>query len=732
MRPSRDALAHLARDGRSRRLRDHLEAVAEAAARFAEAFGAAEIARLTGLWHDLGKYANGFQFLIREEDVGFDAHIEGDATGPRDHSSAGAILATQTPGSAGTLIAFAIAGHHAGLANQNALAERLQRKAEGEDRYLERAKSGGAPSDLLTAAVPPLPEHLRGFTVNHIRRSELWTRMLFSALCDADFLDAEAFYRGDLTPPRERPPPLDDLSARLEAHVAELEALAPATEVNRVRAEVHAACLAAAGEEPGFFSLTAPTGSGKTLAALTFALAHAKHHGLARVVTALPFTSIIEPTAQAYREALKTKGAVLEHHSGLEPNRETVQNRIAPENWDAPVIVTTTEQLLESLFSNRPGPCRKLHRLARSVIVLDEAQTLPVGMLAPILDVLRTLVHDFGASIVISTATMPILGRSSWLEAGFEDVYEIIPAAVRAPERLRRARVRWPNSNTAVSHDELAEEIAQESEVLAIVHRREDARLLTTALDRRLGDASTLHLSALMCAEHRATVLAEAQRRRQRGEPVRLVSTQIVEGGADLDFPVVYRALGGFDVIALAAGRCNREGRLAAPGEVRVFVAPTSPPRGVRELGLDIARRLIRNDPDPDLAARATFAPYFQELYAGRNLDVENLQEARAALDFKDIAKAFKIIEDYWSSPIVVPYGDEAAARIDAIELFGPTRERLRAVQRLTVNVKRAFRERWIQRGYARWVQDTIVVLDEKFARAYHDRFGLIPDQVGR
>ncbi|MFO0593588.1 MAG: CRISPR-associated helicase Cas3' [Polyangiaceae bacterium] len=557
--------------------------------------------------------------------------------------------------------------------------------------------------------------------------------MLFSALCDADFLDTEAFFRSDVAALRASGPPVAKLLPPLIASLDALETAAPTTEVNAVRAAVRRACAAAATARPGVFSLTVPTGGGKTLASLAFGLAHAAHHGLDRVVVAIPFTSIIEQTAAAFRKALPVEGAVLEHHSALDPRRETPQNRIASDNWDAPIVVTTIVQLLESLFANRPGRCRKLHRLARSVIVLDEAQSLPPGMLAPILDGLRTLVRDFGASLVICTATQPAFGKAPWLASGFEAVHEIVPPEVRAFERLRRVRTRWPSAPEPTSYDNLAREVAAERDVLVIVHRRDDARALTEKLDALLGDETTLHLSALMCAEHRSQVLAEIKRRKQRGEPVRLVATQLVEAGVDLDFAVVYRALAGLDALAQAAGRCNREGRMDGLGELRVFVAPTEPPRGVPQAGLRVTLGMLRGEPGRqlDLFVPEPFKAYFQQLYSSRDLDEKRIQEARAALRFKDVAELFKVIEDDWSAPIVVPFGREAAARIEAVEKWGPSRERLRDVQRFTVNVKRADRERWIDAGYARWVRETIVVLDAAFDGAYRDRFGLVPDLVG-
>ena len=252
--------------------------------------------------------------------------------------------------------------------------------------------------------------------------------MLFSALCDADFLDTERFYDEDKAGLRGSVYSLSSLRDALDAHLSSKEAHAPRTEVNRVRAEVRAACLSASLAHPGVFSLTVPTGGGKTLAGLSFALHHATRHGRDRVIVAIPYTSIIEQTVGAYREALGHADAVLEHHSSLDPDKESARTRIAAENWDAPVVVTTTVQLFESWLANRPGPCRKLHRLAKSVVILDEAQALSLAVLAPAVDVLRALVEEHGMTLVISTATQPAWRKSDHLPQGFPEVREIVPA----------------------------------------------------------------------------------------------------------------------------------------------------------------------------------------------------------------------------------------------------------------------------------------------------------------
>lgn len=720
-----EPLAHLDEHGRAHLLIEHLTAVGGEAGRLADRFGAGDWARLAGLWHDLGKYAKNFQKMIREAN-GYEAHIEGDASGPRDHSSAGAIHAFQKFGNAGLPISFVIAGHHAGLSNRNDLEDRLRRK---KDCY-EKAKVGGAPISLLEASLPPLPARFRATgSPALLRRLEMWTRMLFSAVCDADFLDTEAFFDPARASLRGARPSLSTLEERLTEYLADLQAKAEPSEVNRVRADVLKACLEKAPEASGAFSLTVPTGGGKTLASLAFALAHARAHNLDRVIVVIPFTSIIEQSAAVYRQALKGEDAVLEHHSAFDPARETPKNRVASENWDAPVVVTTTVQLFESLFANRPRSCRKLHNLARSVIILDEAQTLPPAMLSPILDGLQTLISDFGASVVISTATQPVLHRIPRLKEGLQNVREIVPAEVRAFERLRRVQVRWPDMSGPTSYEAVAVEAAKERDVLVIVHRRDDARDLCAAFDTLLNQKDTLHLSALMCAEHRSHVLAMIKERKLRGEPVRLVSTQLVEAGVDVDFAIVYRALGGLDSLAQAAGRCNREGRLKGLGELRIFEAPTRPPQGVPVAALEIAHGMLSSNPALDLFANETFTTYFSRLYM-RNLDEKKIQEARAALSFKDVAENFKIIEDDWSAPIVVPYGD-VATHVAALEHKGPSRGRLRALQRFTVNVRRDLRDKWLGSGCARMVCDTVVVLNEIFASAYTKRFGLIPDRVG-
>jgi CRISPR-associated endonuclease/helicase Cas3 len=734
------AIAHLAEDGREHSLEEHLRSVGRLAGQFAASWGATVHAKIAGELHDLGKYASDFQDYIRSAQRSDAerraAHIEteGDEPGPRrvDHSTAGALHVAAAAGRVGPLLAFVIAGHHAGLANKADLDARLA-KPEKRARLAE-ALRGTPPAALLAPATLPAPFPTQATTPAEreriARKLELWTRMLFSALCDADFLDTEAFFDGTQAAHREaaRAAPLEDLLARLTSFVDAKERGAPPTEVNAVRREIRRASVAAAALSPGVFTLTVPTGGGKTLTGMEFALQHARLHGLQRVVVAIPYTSILEQNAAVYREAFADDDVVLEHHSNFDPRRETPRSRLAAQNWDVPVTVTTTVQLFESLFARRTSRCRKLHNLARSVIVLDEAQTMPVGLLAPTLEVLGDLVRDYGASVVISTATQPALGRDS-LPFGLEGVREIVPPEVRAFERLQRVTVRWPASSEARPYALLADEIARERDVLAVTHLRKDARDLAELLDRRLGDTSALHLSALMCAEHRSAVLADIRRRKQVGEQIRVVSTQLVEAGVDLDFPVVYRALAGLDSMAQAAGRCNREGRLAA-GELRVFVAESRPPAGVLRAGLAITQGMLRAAPDLPFLEGGHYRAYFERLYATADKDAKGIQDARASLRFEDVANGYRMIEDEWSAPIIVPYG-RAGELLAELTRVGPSRRLLRSLGRFSVNAPRVLVQQWIDAGHATLDEESGVTALSPHVAAYDARFGLVPDRVG-
>lgn len=761
-------------------LREHLERVGEIAGGFAARFGAHEWAALAGRWHDLGKYGEAFQRYIRESSEPSEAHVdEGDSStdgavspGRRrvDHSTAGAKWALEWAQSVSVersqmqcvnAVAWAIAGHHAGLSDRADLLARLQsrgtaRLAEVRDRAPDDLQSASRPEQVELVMPEAEPRELQSA---RMRQWEFWTRMLFSSLCDADFLDTESFFDASRSDARRGADvSMAALSARLREQMQAIEAGAREGSVSTVRRDVRQACLVAASKSPGIFSLTVPTGGGKTLASLSFALEHAATHGMDRVVVAIPFTSITEQSADAYRTALSDESSiVLEHHSAFDDAllvsrrrasgagsraifRETSWNRLASENWDAPLVVTTTVQLFESLFSNRSGRCRKLHRLARSVIVLDEAQTVPVRYLDAILDVLKTLVRDYGASVVLCTATQPAWGPAVLGARGISAMHEIYPAHREAFSALRRVRVQWPSSLEPTPYEKIARELAARDDAMAIVHLRDDARTLCTLVDEVVGDDRCVHLSALMCAEHRRAVLRSVRERKSRREPVRLVATQLVEAGVDLDFAVVFRAMAGLDALAQAAGRCNREGLLGVEGGLlRVFVAETDPPRGPLQDGLAVARTMLAIAQSEgrtlDLFDPEIVREYFTRYYRATSTDHDKreIQALRAAWDFATVAEQVRIIDE-WAVPVVVPWGEGPSLLTGlqrAIDAGAPPGRWLRKLQGYSVNVRRDLVDKWLKEAKVVAVGECALAIPSVFRGAYTERFGLDVEQLG-
>jgi len=700
----------------------HLEATATLAGEFAAAFGAAEWGALAGRWHDLGKYRPEFQRRLR----GDRAAVE--------HAGAGAVLAADlglTP------LAFAIAGHHSGLANP-------QRSGGGTTSLWDRLAANRSvwdsirplvPERIIPAVIPPMPGWAAATGDRSkpnpatLRAVEFWTRMIFSALVDADRLATEAFSAPKRSVGRTRAGSIADLETKLDQHLAQFTGQSP---VDEVRHGVLSDCRSAAGLPPGFFTLTVPTGGGKTLSSMAFALKHARTHGQRRVIVAIPFTSIIEQNAAVLREALGAD-SVLEHHSSLdeaalreESSERETRRRLAVENWDAPVVVTTNVQLFESLFSNRPSRCRKLHNVARSVILLDEAQTLPPGFLRPVLDGLRELVSRYGCTVVLTTATQPALARRALLPEGLEDVREIVRDPLDLVDSLRRVRVSWPaNVETSSSFEDVRNRMVAEQQVLAIVHRRQDARHLAELLPAE----DRFHLSALMCPAHRLSVLGRVRAALQEQRPCRLVSTQLVEAGVDVDFPCVLRALAGVDSLLQSAGRCNREGKLRGPegalelGRFEIFVAPTEPPPGILARGLETTRTMLAAHADGlDLHHPTIVHEYFRRLFSSVSLDIHGIQGMREGLNFADTGDAFRLIEDL-TRPVVVPWGDASArlARHHAV----PTRETLRALQPFVVNVYPQHLQALQAVAAAEEVTDGLFALTTPFEHLYHSEFGL-------
>ena len=714
-------------------LDDHLRDVADLASSYAADFQSREWAYVTGLWHDLGKYNPEFQAYIGvKSGYNPNAHIE--QSGKVNHSAAGALYAVQKHKQLGIPLAYLIAGHHAGLpdwhktdeADGRALAEILEDK-----EHLAKALQADIPKDILVQDLPKTPP------IGKPYEYALWLRMLFSSLVDADFLDTERFMQPEQFAQRGQYPDLSTLREVFNQHMQTFAANAEPTPVNQIRAQILQDCRAAAQQPAGVFSLTVPTGGGKTLSGMAFALEHAVQHQKKRIIYAIPYTSIIEQTANIYRSIFQTLGnCVIEHHSNLDPSKEDALSRLASENWDAPIIVTTNVQLFESLFASRTSRCRKLHNLANSIIVLDEAQLLPPDFLNPILSVMKSLVEHYDVTFVLSTATQPALQSiydafNKPLLKGFEpeQVTEIIPDCAQLFADLERVQVQVPDDlNTERDWEDLAAEIAEYETVLVIVNTKKQAAELC-----RLLPADTYYLSTNLCGEHRSEKLAEIKSKLKSGQSIRVVSTQLIEAGVDISLPVVYRALAGLDSIAQAAGRCNREGLLAEKGKVVVFVPPNNHKlKGQLGLSASTSKTLLPLFTEVPLH-HSHFKRYFEHYYSkAKSLDAQGIEELltkdakELKIQFRTAANRFHFIKEE-GYPVFVTYG-ESAKLIQQLKVLGASRWLLRKLQRYTVTIHEQDKNRLVKAGDIRELTALSGVYELVTAGLYDLKLGLMSD----
>lgn len=677
-------------------LEDHLRKVAILAEKYANKFDGCDWAYLAGKWHDLGKYRSAFQTYIRKATgVNPNAHIEKQSDPRTNHASSGAIYAKQKLCKAGLPIAYLIAGHHAGLPDYvsvigGARGSSLLEVLEKDQNLLKEALKENIPSDILSSRQPKTlcPGGFEGF--------HLWIRMLFSCLVDADFLDTESFMSPDKSVQREKPVSMKDLHIPFNRYMADLMNHCKESEVNSLRAELFNQCRVAACEPPGIFTLTIPTGGGKTLSSMAFALNHALKFKKNRIIYVIPYTSIIEQTAQLFKNIFKDYStAVLEHHSNIEPSEvsdEDYLSRLSTENWDASIVVTTSVQFFESLFASRTSRCRKLHNITNSIVVLDEVQLLPLKFLDPVREVIELLSKYYGVTFILSTATPTGLNEQKSpfgkkLLKGLNSS-EIIASPFTYYKYFRRVNYKIPSEFTKMQEwGEIADQLKQHKTVLAIVNSRKDARDLF-----KLMPSETFHLSALMCAAHRSQVIREIKIRLSCGEPTRVISTQLVEAGVDLDFPVVYRALAGLDSIVQAAGRCNREGKLIA-GEVVIFIPSSKLPPGNIRTSTSSCISVLNSLEDQELIDEPkTFESYFNLVFAQSNCDqhkIKNLlvdDACRMRVQFRTAAQQFQFIDDSNTHTVFVQYDDYSKNLVEKLR-FQPTRNLLRKLQRYSVTL---------------------------------------------
>lgn len=662
-------------------LEDHLIGTAELARQFAATFGAGDWGYIAGLWHDLGKGTLPWQaFLRRANGIvdEFAAFYEGHPT----HAAVGAQRLHKYSREAGKLLAYCVAGHHGGLPNWDGDAN-SGLKLRLEESYSEVKTVMAEPEFPANFQLVIESERL-GFQL------QFFVRMLFSCLVDADYLDTEKSMNKEKSGWRPNYPLLTNLHECFWSCFNKLREKAdPATAVNRQREIVLRDCLAAAELSPGLFSLTVPTGGGKTLASLAFALEHAKLHNRARerfrrIIYVIPFTSIIEQNAKVFREMLGDE-VVLEHHSNFIPDETDWKTRLATENWDAPVVVTTNVQFFDSFFANKTSKCRKLHNVAGSIVIFDEVQAIPVEKLKPCLEVIRELSANYGVTSVLCTATQPAIEFSEQFESGLKNVDEIIQDVPTLFDALIRTEEVFIGE---LNEEAIASRLEELDQVLCIVNTRQHALDVFDALP---SSDSSIHLSALMYPVHRTRKLDEVRRRLVNGLPCRVVSTQLIEAGVDIDFPCVFRAVSGIDSIAQAAGRCNRNGSSDTPQKVFVFEFPEDSACSFFRQAAQSAKKLFEQFAGK-LTSPECVRNYFIDFFwkNEQRMDSDGIVEQcflaqSGNIQFKDIAE-FRMIKSA-TIPIVVALEKPAEKLARSLERASHKGGTLRQLQQYTVQI---------------------------------------------
>lgn len=704
---------------------DHLHSTGNLAYEFSEKFCSGNVGKTLGLLHDLGKGREEWQKYFRRKS-GYDiTEYSEEKVGMVEHSIYGAKYAEQEISVLGEILAYGIAGHHAGLPDwtsaeygASSLKYRLSKCIDlsSIDRDL-----------ILNLKIPELIGPPWKFEKQ--LDLSLWIRMLFSSLVDADYLDTESYMKPEKTIIRKNNVNFSETLANFNRYMEDKEENSKDTHVNRIRKEVRRRCVDSASQPMGVFSLTVPTGGGKTLSSLAFALNHAVKHNLERIIYVIPYTSIIEQNADDFRKAIGDEN-VIEHHSNISDEKENERTKLASENWDAPVIVTTSVQFFESLFASKPSRCRKLHNIANSVVVLDEVQLLPVNYLEPILKTMKLLVKRYRVSIVLSTATQPALREHKFGGRefpGFENITEIMGDAVsELYHKLKRVEVHMPEDfGTSKPWEELAEELIQYPQVLCIVSDRKSCRELHSLMPE-----GTFHLSALMCGAHRSRKLKEIKEKLEKEEPIRVISTQLVEAGVDIDFPVVYRAMAGLDSIVQAAGRCNREGKREL-GKVVVFKSPRMVPAGILRKAENTFQNLLP-EIRPNIFGPSSFERFFTELYwKANNLDSHGILELLSnysKISFKTASSRFKLIDDSIQKTILVRYDDKSEDLIEDLKIYDRDRFLMRRLQRYAVNIYNKEFDDLVGKGIIEEVKDGIYALSSRLN--YSDEVGLLIDEV--
>ena len=687
-----------------------------------------------------------------------------------NHAEAGAQYAycnMQTRKPLEKTISYLIAGHHAGLPDWYAGSGKSLKSIFDRNDYEEIIKISEI-KDICDFKLPSsVPFGLNKPSPDLFEHLHLWVRMLYSCLVDADFLDTERFMTPDTFKLRGKFVDLTELKKRFDVYMNEKTAHTQATRLNEIRVGVLASCRKKARCKPGFFSLNVPTGGGKTLSSMAFALEHALVHNRRRIIVAIPYTSIIEQTAKVYKygtdvdaliEEYKKQDKylfgeenVLEHHSNFDFDKKNEadilqRQKLATENWDAPVIVTTNVQLFESLFNAHSAHCRKLHNIVNSIIILDEVQMLPPDYLKSILSVLRGLVEYFGVTIVLCTATQPAFEGTIGSDAARFDgiprdlITSIIDNPAELTKELKRIKINTDYVREKIPDwKSLADKLCDFEQVLCIVSTRKDCRDL-----HALMPVGTIHLSALMCPEERSEIISDIKNKLRNGEPVRVISTQLVECGVDMDFPVVFRALAGMDSIAQAAGRCNREGNIKDLGVVYVFSPPSRIPFGLLRKGADATKSILEKydykiELTPELY-KEYFKLYFDSVNDFDKADFESAMKKESKhenFQFRTLSDTYHLIDSSYQSSVIIRYtspktGKSNTALIDKLIADGPDRTVMRKLGRYSVNLPLKEITQLLQKGRLIQPFDDIAVYvqNQTDRNLYQPGLGLVADSL--
>lgn len=697
-------IAHL-EGGREQTVKEHLQGTAKLSAEFAKKFGKEEWGYCCGYLHDIGKYSVEFQHKIREN-----------GNERIDHSTVGAKVCMET-GGIYPVMSYCIAGHHAGLPNYGSSQDGGS-EATIMGRMKKSLKDYSVYKDEIEIPKVTTVPIAYGETKNPDFALSVFIRMLYSCLVDADFLDTEAFMKNGQIK-RDAGESIEILFQKLEKYVAKWLLNKEIDTVNGRRTEILRNCLEAGKREKGLFRLTVPTGGGKTVASLAFALRHAVHNNMDRVIYVIPYTSIIEQNAQIFRSILGDEN-VLENHCNVDygDSEEWNPMKLAAENWDKPVVVTTNVQFFESLFGNKSSKCRKLHNIANSVVIFDEVQMLPTDYLKPCVAMIEELVNSFEASVVLCTATQPAL--QPFFQSGIP-AYELCP---RLEEQFRFFKRTTFQNLDKISEEALIEKLSEEYQALCIVNTKKKAQVLYQALKGQ----GVFHLSTSMYPKHRKRVLEEVRRCLNAGERCLVLSTSLVEAGVDLDFHSVYRQLAGVDSVIQAAGRCNREGkRSLEDSNVYVFQFEEQERILGQRKQIDAAKTLVSDG--KDISALETIEEYFSFLYhlKSSELDKKNImgQFKGIKCNFLKVAEDFKMIEND-TKTVFIPVEEEAQDLLQQLKYQGFTKTSMRKAGQYSVTLYDDVIEKMKDAGMIELVAENINDFYElKDEERYTEEFGL-------